>query len=37
MTGMQQIEDAVGEHDGSATRLHLLRKPRSGIDRMVGI
>jgi len=31
---MQEIEDAVGENHGSASRLNLLCKPSGGIDRM---
>ena len=37
VTGMEEIKDAIGEHDRSTSRLHLLRKPRSGIDRMAGV
>jgi len=37
MTGMEEVEDPISEHDGSTSRLHLLRKPRSGIDRMAGV
>jgi len=34
---MEEIKDAIGEHDRSTSRLHLLRKPGGGIDRMARI